>query len=198
MSFALPPVPPRTEISVRPLGNSRDQTSPLTGASQRIVRPGGKHALSLSLPAITHRAAREWIAARRRAEDELVTFPVPVLEAAASPIGAAVAVDGAGQLGKSLAVRGLFPHAVVSEGRPVSLASGGRLWLHYLTADVAADAAGKAVLQLAPMLRVTPADGDPVELEVPLIEGLLSTEDAGWTARRLSVAGLNAEIIELR
>ena len=102
--------------------------------------------------------------------------PYPLLDPQGSP-GAPV-VDGAGQSGTSLAVRGLTPGYAVKEGFWLSIVDAdGQHYLHTATAPVRADTSGDATLSIAPMLRVPFADGAAVNLAVPMVEGFV---DGNW------------------
>lgn len=79
-------------------------------------------------------------------------------------------VDGAGQTGSTLAVRGLlasFP--ALAAGDFFSLGTGLDTRFYRVTADASADATGRATLSIAPPLRSSPANGAPVNVTAPQV-----------------------------
>lgn len=95
--------------------------------------------------------------------------------ACAAPLGSArtvpgaPVVDGAGQSGGSLAVRGLPAGAsgYLLAGDYLQLGSGASARLHMVLNDVDADGAGEAAIDLRPNLRSSPGDGDAVTIDNP-------------------------------
>lgn len=79
-----------------------------------------------------------------------------------------IAVAGAGQSGNTLVTSGWDAEALALEaGDFFSLGTGSDMRLHMVTADVAADASGVAVLTFTPRLRQSPVDMSPVEVAAP-------------------------------
>jgi hypothetical protein len=90
-------------------------------------------------------------------------------------------VNGAGQTGISLNVNGLAPDLLhLRAGHLVTVTlPGGDEQLLALTADVVADGAGAATLQLATPMRASPANGAAVELSRPWAL-MRATNPIGW------------------
>ena len=79
-----------------------------------------------------------------------------------------ITVAGAGQSGDTLVTSGWDAEALALEaGDFISLGTGQDMRLHMITADVAADASGVAVLTFTPRLRQSPVDLSPVEIAAP-------------------------------
>lgn len=79
-------------------------------------------------------------------------------------------VAGASQTGSSIATSGWLPDITVLEaGQFVSLGAGDDTRLHRITADVVSDGTGLATLQILPALRVSPADGQDIEIANPAV-----------------------------
>jgi hypothetical protein len=77
-------------------------------------------------------------------------------------------VDGAGQLGMTLAIKSLAPSTLHARaGDLIAWVRGPARQMSILTADLTADASGNAVAQLAHPLRSSPADGANVLLNLP-------------------------------
>ena len=150
----------------------KDLATPMGGAGQRLGRLGSRWMVTFSaLPALAAAAARgiQAVRAKARANGSTLVFlwPQPAYTAA---IGAPV-VSGAGQQGSRLTVAGLTPGAVLEGATFFSFASAGRTYLHALTASATASGGGTATLSIAPMLRVKPAAGAPLNFATPAIEG---------------------------
>lgn len=79
-----------------------------------------------------------------------------------------IAAAGAGQSGNTLVTSGWDAEALALEaGDFFSLGTGSDMRLHMVTADIAADASGVAVLTFTPRLRQSPVDMSPVEVAAP-------------------------------
>ena len=86
-----------------------------------------------------------------------------------SVIGVPV-VDGAGQTGTTLALSGFLPNfPALYAGDFLSLGTGLDTRLYRVTADAQADATGRAVLQIVPPLRSSPANGATVNVTAPQV-----------------------------
>lgn len=84
-------------------------------------------------------------------------------------------VDGAGQVGKSLLTKGW------DADQPLLFATGDYLTINgemkMVTADVASDALGGATIPITPALRVSPSDGNAIEVDAPYFPARLETDD---------------------
>ena len=79
-----------------------------------------------------------------------------------------ISVAGVGQSGNTLVTSGWDAEALALEaGDFFSVGTGSDMRLHMVTADVAADASGVAVLTFTPRLRQSPVDLSPVEIAAP-------------------------------
>lgn len=153
-----------------------DQKSAMGGASQRLNRLGNRFALDIAYPRLKPDPdGRVLGAALRQAKTEgaLFPFPQPGLEIGApgSPV-----VNGGGQLGAVLQLRGFSPNYVIRAGQFFSIVHGGRRYLHCANFDQdwPANGAGQVALPIHPMLRISPANGAICEFAKPYIEGPVS------------------------
>ena len=170
----------------------RDLPTPMGGPSQRIGRLGARCRVTFStLPALAATAARgiQAVRAKARANGLTLVFVWPQAPYTAA-LGAPV-VSGAGQQGSRLTIGGLTPGAVLDAATFfsfVSPASGGRTYLHALTAAATAAGDGTATLSIAPMLRCKPAAGVALNFATPAIEGYVQgqTETFGLQMRAWS------------
>lgn len=155
---------------------------PLGGKVLRVDRPGSRFRIALSWPAMTPETSQIFINRLLRAKSEGLRVPFPLMVSQGSP-GATV-VDGAGNTGLSLPVRGGQPNWRWREGWWLSIeAADGQHYLHSLTAAGALDASGEGTLPIYPMLRAPFADGDAVHLAKPMIEGLPLGDETSWSIR---------------
>lgn len=154
------------------------------GASAlRVNRLGSHYRISLTLPPLNNAAGAAIVVSRLiRAKREGLRVPYPLLSVDQSGCGTSVVVDGAGQTGGSIQVRGLPPFAVVREGFWFSIeSSSGQHYLHNSGSEVTAGVDGRATLSVADtMLRRSFADGARVHLARPMIEGLIEGSEQEW------------------
>lgn len=153
---------------------------PSTGAGLiRIDRLGSRYRATLSFPVFDDPAQGRVIVSRLiRAKRMGLRVEWPLL--APQQIEDA-SVDGAGQAGTSIAIRGLTPRRTVREGFWLSLVrADGQHFLHNVAGEVIADGTGRAALPLSEMLRYPCADGDRVKLVRPMIEGLVDGDEQAW------------------
>lgn len=90
-----------------------------------------------------------------------------------------VQVDGAGQGGRELATKG-WGSAGLKLRRGQFVTVGEQLLM--LTADVVAEATGLAAVRFKPHLRLSPADGAPIEVKRPYAVMSMSDPRNGWKA----------------
>lgn len=95
--------------------------------------------------------------------------------------------------GSIIPISGLPAGKLLKEGWFFSIIHGGRRYVHMFTADALANAAGAiASATIFPMLRVPLTAGDVLEIELPMIEGLVqSGEELNWEmaiARRTNIS----------
>jgi hypothetical protein len=154
---------------------------PSTGAGLlRVDRLGSRYKVKLSFPPFTEQAQGRIIVSRLiRAKRMGLRTEFPLV--CPQPLQDAL-VDGAGQAGTTLRVRGLFPGQVVREGFWVSIVrASGQHYLHNIAAEVVVDATGRAAFALSEMLRWPFADGDRVKIVKPMIEGIVDGDEQAWS-----------------
>jgi hypothetical protein len=179
MTIALPALPWLARVKPKLLEFGTDLQPALGGQRQWIARLGARHALEVTMPTLDAATFATWNALRKKSRAtgvELVLgWPQPI-----GPISVGTPViDGAGQGGTQLALRGLTASAVVPQGGYFTLTSGGRRYLHSVTDAAAANTSGRAVLSIEPMLRVTPSDADSIDFS-PTIQGFTDGVGLDW------------------
>jgi hypothetical protein len=153
---------------------------PSTGAELlRVDRQGSRYKAAMTFPPFVEAAQGRIIVSRLiRAKRMGLRVEWPLVDV--QPCEDAV-VDGVGQAGTSLNIRGLFPGRVVREGYWLNVVrADGQHFLHNVAGQALADAAGKATLPLSEMLRRPFADGDRVKLVRPMIEGIVDGNEQAW------------------
>lgn len=176
MSVLIPlPRNPRS-ATLRYLDYGADQKSPVGGAFQRLNRVGNRFAIDISYPSLDPNAARVLASALRRAKTEGALFPVlqPGLDIG-SP--GTPRINGAGQLGSTLALKGMTPGYVVRDGQMFSAIISGRRYLYSASAVATADGSGNILVSLHPLQRIATTDNAVVEFAKPYIEGVLQGEE---------------------
>ena len=150
------------------------------GAAIRIDRPGNRYEVDLSFPVLTAEQARLLVSRLTRAKSEGLRVPYPLQWVSQGNPGSPV-VDGSASAGRVLNLRDLAVGHAVREGYWLNvIGADGTRYLHCVTEPALIGADGLATLAVEPPLRAIPADGWEVELAVPVIEGLI-TSDIGWT-----------------
>lgn len=160
-------------------------TPGLGGEVQRIDRMGNRFGITVSLPPVVGKDRGRILVSRMiRAKTEGVRIEYPLLDFAPGNAGT-ILIDGAGQTGRTLDVKGALPHYAFREGQPFSVEnSDGRHYLHFVDTDAVADAAGDASLTISPMLREEFGDGDSCHFAKPMVEGFIEGDEWRW---RLSI-----------
>lgn len=180
------------------ISNAIDQTSPLNGARQRVVRPGGMFELSVALPALGYDDAQAWVGDLIAAleEEAEIVFPQPRRLAVE---GGTAQVHGSGQVGSSLAVTTTPTHAsaTIRKGQFLSVTAGGRRYLYVARANATA-VDQSLVIPIWPMLRASPAGGSDVELSTPLIQGMVEGNRREWKVDLVAAVGANFTLREVR
>lgn len=155
----------------------------------RIDRPGNKYRIEVTWAPMRADLAAELISDLIAGQSEGVRVRFPLMGRSQSPCGAPV-VDGSGQAGKSLAIRGLTPHYAFRKGFWLTLiddvtaddALGDDVrYFHNCRSTLAANADGEATIVLAEALRTPFADGATILLARPTIEGLPEGNERSWS-----------------
>src|SRR5690606_7204112 len=124
--------------------------------------------------------ARRFAARLQRAKREGLRVELPLLGMSQGSPGSPV-VNATNPTGTTLPLRNLTPHYAVKEGfwLHVEDASGTR-YLHSVAANGIANASGVLSVQLTEAIRAPLADGSPVNLSAPTVEGIVP-EEIAWS-----------------
>jgi hypothetical protein len=161
---------------------------PSTGAKiLRVDRAGSRFRLALSVVPMRRSEASAILADLIAAKQEGARFYLPLQGEAQGHPGVPV-VDGAGQSGKSLALRALTPHYGIRKGWWLSIENeDGQHFLHVVRAHGIADATGDLTVSIEPALRYPFPDGAAVHIARPRVEGIISGDEVSW---RMALGGL--------
>ncbi len=110
----------------------------------------------------------------------------------------AFTVNGAGQSGTSLAIKGGTPRYAFKEGQPFSMIVNGQSYFDFIAAPTIADASGNATITLTQMLRVSPTNGAALNFAKPIFEGFVMGDALSWELSLERHVGLSFDIAEAR
>jgi len=192
MPITLPTSPAPASIAIG-LISARNELSPAFGGpTQRLNRKGSRWRAVVTLPVMTYVDALAWIDLRAEADTVVLDVPQPglVIGTPGTPL-----VNGAGQLGSSLAIDGLTVGYVIRKGQYLSVVISGQRYLYQATAQVTANGSGQATVAIRPMLRASPPNDAVVEIAAPKIEGFVKT-DPMFEVNAAQHVGLSFEIEE--
>lgn len=176
----LPDAPAPNGVDVELLDYGALLRSPTGGSSLRVNRAGSRFKAVVSYPPMKPEVARVFSARLQRAKREGLRIEFPLLGVSQGSPGAPV-VDGAGQAGTTLALRGLNPGYVIREGYWMTAIDGdGGRYLHQSLSVVKVAGDGLAEISIEPPLRAPLPDGAEVLLAKPTVEGAL-IDTIGWS-----------------
>ena len=186
MSVSLPASPRPIEWTPELVSLATDLKSPSGGMTQRVFRPGDCWAITLTFyKARMNACGREWASKVMLATRSTAVWTLPPPKDGVGTPGAPV-VNGGGQAGMLLNLRGLTAGYAFKPMQWISLFVGGRYYLHMVTAAATANGSGNVQVGILPMMRVSPPDGATVDVAAPKIEGLIPPDQA----LNISKAGL--------
>lgn len=164
-------------------------------AAQRVDRAGSRFRIDVGFPPMPADTGRVFLARLVRAKREGIKLQYPLLGVSQGSPGTPV-VNGAGQSGTTLNVRGCTSGYAVKEGFWFSVSNGSRSYLHVVTAAATADTGGLIALSIAPALRFPFADGAALNLTAPVIDGFVVGEEWSWEMDINHHLGLSVSIEE--
>lgn len=155
-------------------------TPALGGTEQRINRLGNRFRLAVTMPPMQNsEEGRVFVARLTRGISEGVRMRFPLAGFKPGNPGNPV-INGSGQAGRIIQLRGFSSGYTVKEGQFFSIEKGGTHFLYQADEEVSANAAGVMQLTINPLLRVSPSDGDTCHFAEPMIEGLIEGSGQQW------------------
>lgn len=195
MPVRLPSSPPPASAKVRLVSSMNELRPAFGGPVQRMARMGSRFAVDYVLPPMEYEQAMLWIGLLASAEVDTVIMPFPQGRYDTGSPGSPT-VDGAGQAGTSLNVRGLTPGTAIGLGQAFTVISGGARYNYIVVEAAEADGDGKATLRFSPMLRYPPSNNDQVLLAEPEIEGFAFSGGLEWSIDTACHVGLEFTVEE--
>lgn len=191
-------------VTWRLRGRTQKFESPLTGAMQTYSTPGSVWRGNLQwdrLPEDEWRTLSAFIAGLQGSAGRFTYSPPQSWRRATATVGGHAHVDGAGQIGATLATKDWPNSAIVLEvGDYVSfIGAGSTPQLYQIKARVTSNGSGHASLTLAPPLRSSPADGADIEIVAPVGVFMLADDDQGQfqhSGQRRRYASVGLDIVE--
>jgi hypothetical protein len=171
--------------------------SPFTGQQQVQDWQQGWQEWSVSMPPLPPASARAWVAFLKGLRGQVNVFQLgdPLAVAPRGSGAGTPVVNGAGQKGFTLNVRGLTPGASGVLLIDDYLQIGYRLYSVTLS-DVDADGSGNATINIWPSLRESPADGDALILNNTKGLWRLKSNARKWSETTARVYGVQFDIRE--
>ncbi len=183
------------DIQIRPLNFSGTQEGTLGGPSLPIPRLGDRFAVDITTTQLRQDAeSRLLISALFQATTD--DARIRILQPNRRRNGFPAIVDGAGQSGRTLNVRGLPARAAFDQGEFFSLIHNGQRYVYMTAGAVIAGSDGRAAVPIWPMLRTLTVDASVCEFIVPFIEGQLVGFDKGAGFERNRTKPLTFSIVE--
>jgi len=163
--------------------------SPFSGRQQVVEWPYAIWQAEISLPPMKRAKAAEWQAFMLELHGRAGTFLMGDPDAK-HPRGSATtaAVNGAGQTGNVLLVRGMV-NTTLLKGDYIQLGSGGTARLHMVVNDHGGGPGGTTILQIEPPLKFSPADGAAVTVINAMGLWRMAAPDPGWDSDAASIYG---------
>ncbi|MFN3387435.1 MAG: hypothetical protein ACK40O_00775 [Allosphingosinicella sp.] len=153
---------------------------PTGGRVQRVDRLGNRFAATFVFPPFDSSDLGRIVVSRLiRAKSEGIRLKLQLGDFNPGAPGATV-VNGNGQAGSLLAVRGFAAGYQVREGQWFNHVRGDDILLYNASADAIATAGGLATVGLAPMMRTEPVDGDVLNFLNPVIQGFVDGDELAW------------------
>lgn len=195
MAFALPSCPPVASFDIDPDTLRAENSPPLGGPDSRFPRLGSRHVCDVVLENMTAAQAQAW-QNRLSSEDQTVVFAIPTRGLDIGDPGTPL-VDGSGQTGSTLKVKGVPAGYVVKENQPVPVVSfnprtsADQVFFYRARGPATANGSGVVDIPLNVIIRFPHLNNDAVLLAAPVIEGFVQSYSGfDIKTRRLNGQGL--------
>lgn len=171
---------------------------PATGGPVvKVSRAGSRFRIEVTFPPMVPAVARVFLSRlleAKRAGHLRIEFP---LLGESQGVPGSPVVDGAGQAGTTLKLRGLTPNYRAKEGYWLSIADAtGQHYLENVRGMATAGADGKMTLTVEPPLRHPFPDGAQVFLAQPMVEGFIDGGEWSWSVDVARFSGISFTLEE--
>lgn len=166
----LPERPAPANMSIAMITAKNELTPAIGGDEQELLRKGTRYALTFQMPVMSYLTSMDWDDLMAEGDTVVMRVFQPGFETGAP---GAPQVNGGGQAGTTLSIKGLTPYYVVRKGQFLSVITGGQRFLYRAKAETVANGSGVAAISLRTMLRRPHANNDTVEIAQPMVEGFV-------------------------
>jgi len=161
------------------IDKSLTQRSAGPGPTNYIPRKGSRYRVQVTMGPFYSEKARDYVADLIAGKSEGIRISYP-LQWSQSGCGA-LQVDGAGQGGTTLNIKGGTPGFMVRKGFFLSIEDeNGQHYLHNVKSPVRIGADGKAALPIKPELRHPFLNNATVHMAKPMVEGFVDGNEWSW------------------
>lgn len=168
MPLILPTDPRPSTMTPRPISARNESRPAYGGPVGRNLRPGTRWAWDIELPPMSYEESLAFD--DLLSEDETIVMDIlqPGLDTGepGSPL-----VDGGGQSGRTLVLKGLTAGYTLKKGQWLSVISGGQRYAYKASAAATAGSGGAMSAPLRTMIRAPLANNAVVEIVQPKAEG---------------------------
>lgn len=180
-------------ISAEPtiISSSVDQRSATGSNRQKGLRKGSHYSYEFALEPMSHAEALTWLDLRNEADTVIIDVPQMGLEIG---MPGTTLVNGSGQAGANLAIKGFTPGYVVRKGQAFNHIGSDGVRRIYVAASAVTAAGGTATVPLETMLNWPVTNNEVVTFSDVRIEGFAAVERGsflqdgdGWHHIRFTV-----------
>lgn len=172
-ALVLPTNPAPAKMTPRPISSRNEQRPSSSGPVNRYMQPGTRWAWDCMMPPMPYVDSLAFDDLLSEADTIVMDIVQPGLDTG-SP--GAPLIDGAGQLGRTLNLKGLTGGYAFRKGQWISFPVNGQLFAYKVRSAIVVDGAGKVALPLLTMIRLPPASGAVVDVAQPRAEGFPSVD----------------------
>lgn len=174
-ALVLPTRPAPSSMTPRPISSRNEQKPASQGPVNRYMRPGTRWAWDINLPPMSYLNSLEWDDLLSEADTVIMKIYQPGLDTG-SP--GAPQVNGSGQLGMTLNLKGVTPGYVFRKGQWLSVSVGGQWFAYKSSALATATSGGLLAVPLRTMIRLPAANNATVKIADPVAEGFPTVDPA--------------------
>jgi hypothetical protein len=188
------------QVTLRAVNQTAMTMSPFTYKQQIYNHSGQRWEAECQVPPLKRDDAEEWIAWLLSLNGRAGTFLMgdPLGDTARGTLGGTPVVNGADQVGSSVAIDGCSNSITnwLKAGDYVQLGSASTATLHKILQNVNTDASGQATLDIWPSMRTAPADGSTIVTSNAVGRFRLNSGQQDWTINNISSYGITFAAVE--
>lgn len=172
-ALILPTSPAPREMTPRPISSRNEQRPASSGPVNRYMQPGTRWAWDIELPPMSYVDSLEWDDLLSEADTVIMKIHQPGLNTGSpgSPL-----INGAGQVGRTLNLKGLTPGYTFRKGQWISFPVVGQLFAYKVRTATVVGADSTVALPLLTLLRLPPANNAVVSVAEPRAEGFATVD----------------------